>query len=38
MADVGMNAFMEFWDNHSAADIDRIVAKLEATRQEVFTE
>jgi len=38
MADVGMNAFMEFWDNHSAADIDRIVAKLEATRLEVFTE
>lgn len=38
MADVGMNAFMEFWDNHSSADIDRICAKLEQTRREVFTE
>jgi ABC-type glycerol-3-phosphate transport system substrate-binding protein len=38
MADVGMNGFMEFWENHSESDIDRITAKLEATRLEVFTE
>lgn len=36
MADEGMNAFMEFWDKHSAADIDRICERLEEVRQEVF--
>ncbi len=38
MADEGMNAFMEFWDNHSAADIDRICGRLEEVRQEVFAQ
>lgn len=38
MADEGMNAFMEFWDKHSAADIDRICSRLEEVRQEVFAE
>jgi multiple sugar transport system substrate-binding protein/raffinose/stachyose/melibiose transport system substrate-binding protein len=36
MADVGMNGFMEFWDN--PGDIEDILARLEATRQEVFAE
>jgi len=36
MADVGMNGFMEFWDN--PGDIADILARLEATRQEVFAE
>jgi len=36
MADEGMNGFMEFWD--SPDNIDDILARLEATRQEVFTE
>ena len=36
MADEGMNGFMEFWD--SPDSIDDILARLEATRQEVFTE
>ncbi len=38
MADEGMNAFMEFWDRHTAADIDRITSRLEEVRQELFTE
>jgi multiple sugar transport system substrate-binding protein/raffinose/stachyose/melibiose transport system substrate-binding protein len=36
MADEGMNAMMEFWDNPD--DIDEILARLEATRQEIFAE
>jgi multiple sugar transport system substrate-binding protein/raffinose/stachyose/melibiose transport system substrate-binding protein len=38
MADVGMNAFMEMWNNHTPADIDRICNDLEAKRAELFTE
>ncbi len=38
MADEGMNAFMEFWDKHTTADIDRICGRLEEVRQEVFAE
>jgi hypothetical protein len=36
MADEGMNAMMEFWDNPD--NIDEILSRLEATRQEVFAE
>jgi ABC-type glycerol-3-phosphate transport system substrate-binding protein len=36
MADEGMNGFMEFWDN--PGNIDDILARLETTRQEIFTE
>jgi multiple sugar transport system substrate-binding protein/raffinose/stachyose/melibiose transport system substrate-binding protein len=36
MANVGMNGFMEFWANPEK--IDSILAKLEKTRKEVFTE
>jgi multiple sugar transport system substrate-binding protein/raffinose/stachyose/melibiose transport system substrate-binding protein len=36
MADEGMNAMMEFWDNPD--DIDEILARLEAARQEIFAE
>ncbi|RQW05925.1 MAG: carbohydrate ABC transporter substrate-binding protein [Calditrichaeota bacterium] len=38
MADAGMNGFMEFWENHSSSDIDRILENLERVRQEAFTE
>jgi hypothetical protein len=31
-----MNGFMEFWDN--PGNIDDILARLETTRQEIFTE
>ena len=36
MADVGMNGFMEFWDN--PGNIDDILGRLEAKRAELFTE
>ena len=36
MADVGMNAFMAYWDNPEA--IDDILAEVEAARQEIFAE
>lgn len=36
MADDGMNAFMEFWENHSEADINKICDRLEKSRQEIF--
>ncbi|RME81874.1 MAG: carbohydrate ABC transporter substrate-binding protein [Caldilineae bacterium] len=36
MADVGMNGFMEFWDNPDS--IDDILARLEAKRAELFGE
>jgi multiple sugar transport system substrate-binding protein/raffinose/stachyose/melibiose transport system substrate-binding protein len=38
MANEGMDAMMEFWDRHSAADIARICERLEEVRQEVFAE
>ncbi len=34
MADEGMNAFMEFWDNPD--DIDAILSRLESERQVIF--
>ncbi|GAB4533868.1 MAG: extracellular solute-binding protein [Anaerolineae bacterium] len=36
MADEGMNGFMEFWDN--PGNIDDILSRLEAARQEIFAE
>jgi multiple sugar transport system substrate-binding protein/raffinose/stachyose/melibiose transport system substrate-binding protein len=36
MADEGMNGIMEFWDNPE--NIDDILARLEATRAEIFVE
>jgi multiple sugar transport system substrate-binding protein/raffinose/stachyose/melibiose transport system substrate-binding protein len=36
MADEGMNGMMEFWDNPD--DIDDILTRLEAARQEIFAE
>jgi multiple sugar transport system substrate-binding protein/raffinose/stachyose/melibiose transport system substrate-binding protein len=36
MADVGMNGFMAYWDSPEL--IDDILAELEATRLEIFTE
>lgn len=38
MANAGMDGFMEFWEKHSSADIDRILENLERVRQEAFTE
>jgi len=38
MANRGMDAFMEIWENHTPADIDRICARLEKDRQEIFSE
>ncbi|MBB6478764.1 ABC transporter substrate-binding protein [Spirochaeta isovalerica] len=38
MADAGMNGFMEFWENHSSSDIDKILENLERVRQEAFAE
>jgi ABC-type glycerol-3-phosphate transport system substrate-binding protein len=38
MADAGMNGFMDFWENHSPAEIDRITEGLEKVRLEAFTE
>jgi hypothetical protein len=36
MADEGMNGMMEFWDNPD--NIDEILSRLEAARQEIFAE
>jgi hypothetical protein len=38
MANKGMDAFMEIWEKHSPADIDRICARLEKDRQDIFSE
>ncbi|MDA3958899.1 ABC transporter substrate-binding protein [Oceanispirochaeta sp.] len=38
MANKGMDAFMEIWEKHTKADIDRICARLEKDRQDIFTE
>lgn len=36
MADEGMNAMMDFWNNHSEADITRICDRLEEVRKSNF--
>jgi hypothetical protein len=36
MAEAGMNAMMSFWDDPTK--VDALLADLETTRQQVFTE
>jgi ABC-type glycerol-3-phosphate transport system substrate-binding protein len=38
MANIGMDSFMELWERHSPADIDRLCKRLEEARQEIFSE